>query len=71
VKKVGIIVFLFGLALIVFTSITSFSKDKSIKKEALEISKDKPDRSKWTSPITGLAIMGIGGILFWQTYNEQ
>jgi hypothetical protein len=70
-KKVGIIVFLFGLALIVFTLITSFPKDKVIQKEKIEISKDKPESSKWVSPITGLAIMGIGGILFWQTYNEQ
>ena len=69
-KKVSIIVFLFGLALIVFTSITSFSKGKVIQKEKIEISNDKPDRSKWASPITGIAIMGIGGILFWQTYNE-
>ena len=70
-KKVGIIVFLFGLALIVFASITSFTKEKSIQKEAAAISKEKPESSKWVSPITGLAIMGIGGILFWQTYNEQ
>jgi hypothetical protein len=70
-KKVGIIVFLLGLSLIVFTSVASFSKEKVIQNAKIEIAKDKPESSKWVSPITGLAIMGIGGILFWQTYNEQ
>ena len=70
-KKVGVIVFLLGLLLIVFTAITSFTKEKAIQKEKSEISNDKPESTKWASPITGIAIMGIGGILFWQTYNEQ
>ena len=70
-KKVGIIVFLLGLALIVFTAVTSLTKENAEQKGKFEISKDNPEHSKWTSPITGLAIMGIGGILFWQTYNEQ
>ena len=70
-KKVGVIVFLLGFTLTVFASITSFNKAKAIQNKKSEISNDKPESTKWASPITGIAIMGIGGILFWQTYNEQ
>jgi len=70
-KKVGIIIFLLGLTLTVYTSILYFTKEKVVQIEKDEISNDKPNRTKWSTPVTGIAIMGIGGILFWQTYNEQ
>ena len=69
-KKFSIVVFLAGLTLTVFTTITFFTKDKVVEVGKVEIIKEKPYGIKW-SPITGIAIMGIGGILFWQTYNEQ
>lgn len=69
-KKFSIVVFLAGLALTIFTTVTFFTKEEIVKIGGIEISKQKPTRFEW-SPITGIAIMGIGGILFWQTYNEQ
>jgi hypothetical protein len=69
-KKVSIVIILIGLTLTIFTTITFFTKEKVVDLGKIEISRDKPHRFNW-SPITGIAIMGIGGILFWQTYNEQ
>lgn len=70
-KKVGIVVFLLGLTITLFTTVRSLSKEKEAVLHKIELSRNKSDLSKWFSPITGIAIMGIGGILFWQTYNEQ
>jgi hypothetical protein len=69
-KKVSIVVFLVGLVLTIFTTVTYFTKEKVVDLGNIEISRDKPHSFNW-SPIVGVAIMGIGGILFWQTYNEQ
>lgn len=70
-KKIGIVVFLLGLTLTLFTTVNYLSKEKEAIMNKIELSRNKSDLSKWFSPITGIAIMGIGGILFWQTYNEQ
>ena len=69
-KKISIVVILVGLALTIFTTVTYFTKEKVVDLGKIEISRNKTHRINW-SPITGIAIMGIGGILFWQTYNEQ
>jgi len=69
-KKVSIVIFLVGLVLTIFTTVTYFTKEKVVDLGNIEISRDKPHSFNW-SPIVGVAIMGIGGILFWQTYNEQ
>jgi len=69
-KKISIVVILVGLALTIFTTVTYFTKEKVVDLGKIEISRDKPHSFNW-SPVVGIAIMGIGGILFWQTYNEQ
>ena len=70
-KKIGIVVFLLGLTLTLFTTVNYLSKEKESIMNKIEPSRDKTDLAKWFSPITGIAIMGIGGVIFWQTYNEQ
>ena len=69
-KKVSIVIFLVGLVLTIFTTITYFTKEKVVDLGKIEISREKPHTFNW-SPVVGIAIMGIGGILFWQTYNEN
>jgi len=69
-KKVSIIIVLIGLVLTIFSTITFFSKDKVAGIGAIEITRGK-EYFLNLPPITGIAIMGIGGILFWQTYNNQ
>ena len=69
-KKVAIFIMLVGLGLTIFTTITFFTKEKVVDLGKIEITQQKPHNLKW-SPIIGLVIMGIGGIVFWQTYNKK
>lgn len=68
-KKLGIAIFLLGLGITVFTTIKFFSKEKTEDFKKVEITNKKAIRLNIT-PIVGIAIMGIGGIVFWQTYNN-
>lgn len=69
-KKVGIFIILLGLGITIFTTISYFVNRKINVKEKIEITITKPLHFTF-SPISGIAIMGIGGIVFWQTYNPQ
>ncbi len=69
-KKIGIIIIAIGLVLTVFTTITFFTKEKVVDLGKVEITRKIAHRLN-LSPIVGIALMGIGGILFWQTFNDQ
>jgi ABC-type uncharacterized transport system permease subunit len=69
-KKVGVVIILLGLGITIFTTISYFARRKVIEKVKMEITMNKPFHFTF-SPISGIAIMGIGGIIFWQTYNPQ
>ena len=69
-KKIGIVIFLLGLVLTVFTTITFFTKEKVVNLGNVEITRNKEHHLR-ISPAIGIAIMGIGGIVFWQTFNSQ
>lgn len=69
-KKVGILIFAIGFVLTVFTTITFFTKEKVVDLGKVEITRKIAHRLN-ISPIVGIAVMGIGGIIFWQTYNTQ
>ena len=69
-KKVGVVIILLGLGITIFTTISYFSNRKIIENKKIEITMNKPFHFTF-SPISGIAIMGIGGIVFWQTYNPQ
>ncbi|MCX6255233.1 MAG: hypothetical protein NTV31_12245 [Bacteroidia bacterium] len=64
-KKAGIFIIILGLALTIFTAITFFTREKVVNIGSLEITANKPHHLNW-SPLVGIAVMGIGGILFWQ-----
>ncbi|MEI6060324.1 MAG: hypothetical protein WCR72_06415 [Bacteroidota bacterium] len=68
-KKIGIVIFLLGLGLTIFTTITYFSNVQVLKIGKIQIPMNESTDLRW-SPLTGMAIMGIGGIVFWQTYNK-
>ncbi len=55
-----------GLLLTIFTSFSFFTKEKVVDLGALEITKDTPHSFNW-SPIVGIAVMGIGGVMIWQS----
>lgn len=64
-KTTGIILLVVGLALTIFTAFTFFTKEKVIDLGKVEITRDKPHYLSW-SPIIGIVLMGVGGIVFWQ-----
>lgn len=68
-KKIGIIIFLLGFTLTVFTTVAFFTNEKVVTLGKVEITRKKEHRLD-ISPAFGIAIMGIGGIVFWQTYND-
>ena len=68
-KKVAIIIILIGLALTIFTAITFFTKEKVVEIGKIEITREKPHDLNW-SPIVGIAVMGIGGIVLWLSYKK-
>jgi len=68
-KKIGIIILLLGLGLTIFTAVTYFTKEKVVDIGKVEITRNKPHHLKW-SPLIGIAIMGIGGIVLWQATKK-
>jgi hypothetical protein len=65
-KQVGIVLLILGLVLTVFTSFSFFTKEKVVDIGEIKITKDEPDSVNW-SPLAGIAVMGIGGALLWQS----
>jgi hypothetical protein len=68
-KKVGIIIILLGLVLTIFTAITVFTKEKVVDIGEVKITRNKPHHLKW-SPMVGIAVMGIGGVVLWQATKK-
>ncbi len=64
-KTAGIILLAGGLLLTIFTSFSFSTKEKVVDLGPLEITKDKPHNFNW-SPIVGITVMGIGGVIIWQ-----
>ena len=68
-KKVGIILIIVGLVLTIFTAITVFTKEKVVDIGDVKITRNKPHHLKW-SPLVGIAVMGIGGVVLWQATKK-
>jgi cytochrome b subunit of formate dehydrogenase len=68
-KKVGIFIILIGLGLTIFTAFTFFTKEKVVDIGKVEITRDKPHHLYW-SPLIGIAVMGIGGVVLWQSSKK-
>jgi hypothetical protein len=65
-KKAGILIIVLGLVLTIFTAFTVFTKEKVVDIGKVEITRNKPHHFYW-SPLIGIAIMGIGAILVFQS----
>jgi uncharacterized protein YjeT (DUF2065 family) len=68
-KKVGIVLIIIGLVLTIFTAFTFFTKEKVVDIGKVEITRDKPHNLRW-SPLIGIAVMGIGVIVYWQSNKK-
>jgi hypothetical protein len=69
-KIAGIIIILIGLGLTIFTATTFFTEEKVVDIGKIEITRNKPHHLNW-SPLIGLAVMGIGGVVLWQSSKKQ
>lgn len=69
-KAAGYIIILIGLGLTIFTAFTFFTKEKVVDLGELEITTNKPHHVNW-SPLIGLAVIGVGGIVLWQSNKKQ
>jgi hypothetical protein len=69
-KITGIIILILGLGLTLFTSVKFFTREKVVDIGKLEISKDKPHTVAW-SPLVGIVLMGIGGVVLWQASKSN
>ena len=68
-KLTGIIIIIIGLALTTYTGITFFTKEKVADIGKIEINREKPHYLDW-SPWVGLVIIGIGGVVLWQSSKK-
>lgn len=65
-KKAGIVIIIIGLLLTIFTTFTYFSREKVVDLGKVEITANKRHNLRW-SPLIGLAVMAIGGVVVWQS----
>lgn len=68
-KIAGIIIIVIGLILTIFTAFTFFTKEKVVDIGKIEISRDEPHKLNW-SPLIGIAVMGIGGVVLWRATKK-
>jgi hypothetical protein len=68
-KKIGIILMIIGLGLTIFTAFTFFTREKVVDLGSVEITRSKPHHLNW-SPLVGIALLGIGGGLLWQSSRK-
>lgn len=69
-KKAGILFIILGLALTIFTTVTFFTKEKVVEIGEVKITRNKPHHLNW-SPLIGVALMGVGGIVFWKSSKKS
>jgi hypothetical protein len=64
-KTTGIVVLVIGLLLTIYTAFTFFTREKVLDVGPVEVTKEKPHTVAW-SPLIGIGVMAIGGVLLWQ-----
>jgi len=65
-KKVGYLLILVGLVLTIFTTVTFLSRERVAKIGDINITANKRHHLKW-SPLVGIAVMAVGGVIAWQS----
>lgn len=68
-KTTGIIVFVIGLVLTIFTTFQFYTKEKVVDLGIVEVTREKPHTFNW-SPFVGVTLMGIGGVLVWKASKK-
>jgi mannose/fructose/N-acetylgalactosamine-specific phosphotransferase system component IIC len=68
-KQTGIAILVIGFLLTIFTAFNFFTREKVVDLGKIEITRRKPHYLSW-SPIVGVAIMGIGAVVLWQSTRK-
>ncbi len=68
-KTTGITLLILGFVLTIFTAAKFFTKEKVVDIGAIEITRDKPHNLSW-SPVIGIMLIGIGGVILWNTSKK-
>ena len=61
-KKAGIFIIILGLVLTIFTAVTFFTREKVADLGEVQITRNKSHHLNW-SPLIGVAVMGVGGVV--------
>ena len=69
-KKIGYIIIVIGLALTIFTAVTFFTRERVVKIGDINIMANKRHHLNW-SPLIGIAVMVIGGVMVWMTPKNK
>jgi cytochrome oxidase Cu insertion factor (SCO1/SenC/PrrC family) len=69
-KKAGLIIMVFGLLITIFTGFRYVTTEKIIEIGDFEITADKTQRIDW-SPLAGLVVIVVGGIMFYTGEKES
>lgn len=62
-KKAGLIILVLGVIIILLTGFNPETEVKVVETGVLENTTEKTSRSNW-SPMIGVAVMTVGGIIF-------
>ena len=69
-KIAGIIIIIIGLLLTIYTAFTFFTKEKVVDIGNVEITRNEPHHLNW-SPLIGIVVMGVGGVVLWQSARKK
>ena len=69
-KKTGILIIILGLILTIFTAVTFFTRERVAKIGDVNIMANKRHHLDW-SPLTGIAVMGVGGIVLFMSSKKK
>jgi LPXTG-motif cell wall-anchored protein len=62
-KTIGIVILVVGLLMTLYTGFNYVTREKIVDLGSVEITADKEHTASW-SPLIGLGIMVIGGVVF-------
>ncbi|MGD0581448.1 MAG: hypothetical protein ABR974_00730 [Bacteroidales bacterium] len=62
-KKAAIFLIIIGLGLTIFTAVTFFTREKVVDIGTVKIMSNKPHHLAW-SPLVGIAVICIGGVVY-------
>ena len=68
-KTLAIVILVIGLGLTIFTTFQFFTKEKVVDLGIVEVTREKPHNISW-SPLVGVALMGVGGVLLWKASKK-